>query len=201
MPNRDLEIGRPAPVCGVDEAGRGPLAGPVVAAAVILPPDLPADLAGLNDSKQLSAARREKLFGAITAQCTFAIAEASPAEIDALNIHHATLLAMRRAIEALPVAAAFALIDGKFAPAVAIATQTVIKGDALCSAIAAASILAKVHRDKIMCALAAQHPGYGWERNAGYPTAEHVQALQRLGITPHHRLSFGPVAQQNLLID
>lgn len=201
MPNRDLEIGRPAPVCGVDEAGRGPLAGPVVAAAVILPPDLPADLAGLNDSKQLSAARREKLFGAITTHCTFAIAEASPAEIDALNIHHATLLAMRRAIEALPVAAAFALIDGKFAPDVAIATQAVIKGDALCSAIAAASILAKVHRDKIMCALAAQHPGYGWERNAGYPTAEHVQALRRLGITPHHRLSFGPVAQQNLLID
>jgi ribonuclease HII len=201
MPDRLLELGRPMPVCGVDEAGRGPLAGPVVAAAVILPASLPSVLDGLNDSKKLSAARREKLFSAITAHCAYAIAEASPAEIDALNIHHATLLAMRRAIEALPVPAAFALVDGKFAPSVAIGTQPVIKGDALCSAIAAASILAKVTRDKIMCALSLQHPGYGWERNAGYPTAEHVRALGALGITPYHRRSFGPVSQQCLLID
>ncbi len=201
MPDRLLEQGRPTPVCGVDEAGRGPLSGPVVAAAVILPATLPPALAALDDSKKLSAAKRDILFAAITATCAYGIAQASPAEIDQLNIHHATLLAMQRAIAALPCAPGFILVDGKFIPPVSIPAQAVVKGDALCSAIAAASILAKVSRDKMMCALDTEYPGYGWAHNAGYPTAEHLAALRTLGITPHHRRSFGPVAQQSLLID
>jgi ribonuclease HII len=194
MPDRLLELELGGIVCGVDEAGRGPLAGPVVAAAVILPAELPAELAGLNDSKKLTRKARERLFPLIQQHCHWAIAEASVAEIDSLNIHRATLTAMARAVAALPVSPAHALIDGKFAPPVAAKTHTVIGGDAICVNISAASILAKVARDQIMGDLAALHPGYGWERNAGYGTAEHMAALEQNGTTIHHRRSFAPVA-------
>ncbi len=180
-------------VAGIDEAGRGPLAGPVVAAAVILDANrLPA---GIHDSKTLSRSRREALFEAILEQAMVGIGEASPAEIDEINILQATFLAMRRAVEALPVAPAFALIDGNRAPKLAIACQTVVKGDAKCLSIAAASIVAKVTRDRIMDRLAAETPGFGWERNAGYGTAEHLGALRQIGPTAHHRRSFSPVRE------
>jgi ribonuclease HII len=194
MPDRVLELALDGIVCGVDEAGRGPLAGPVVAAAVILPADLPVELAGLNDSKKLSRKARERLFPLIQQHCHWAIAQASVEEIDTLNIHRATLTAMARAVAGLPVQPGHALIDGKFAPPVAAKTHTVISGDAICVNISAASILAKVARDQIMGQLAALHPQYGWERNAGYGTAEHMAALEQNGATAHHRRSFAPVA-------
>jgi len=181
-----------ARVAGVDEAGRGPLAGPVVAAAVRLDPGrMPP---GLNDSKALSARARDRLFDALHEMAEFAIGEASVAEIDQLNILRASHLAMVRAIDGLPQQPGLVLIDGNLLPrGLKIAGQAVIKGDTLSLSIAAASIVAKVMRDSIMVDLAQQHPGYGWERNAGYPTAEHREALVRLGPTPHHRRSFGPV--------
>ncbi len=179
-------------VAGVDEAGRGPLCGPVTAAAVILDPArIPA---GLNDSKKLSAARRLALEAAIKDSADWAVAHASVGEIDALNIYHAAHLAMCRALAALPRAADFALIDGNRIPkALTLPAEAVVKGDARCLSIAAASILAKVARDRIMVDLAQQHPGYGWAQNAGYPTRDHLDALVRLGVTPHHRRSFRPV--------
>ncbi len=179
-------------IVGVDEVGRGPLAGPVTAAAVILPEGpLPA---GLSDSKALGAARRTALAAEIRACAIVSVAHAEVAEIDALNILQASLLAMRRALEALPVAPGFALIDGnRIPPGLPCPAEAVVKGDARCLSIAAASIVAKVARDAIMADLARAFPGYGWERNAGYPTQAHVAALKRLGVSPHHRRSFAPV--------
>ncbi len=179
-------------VCGVDEAGRGPLAGPVTAAAVVLDPGAIPD--GLNDSKKLTAARREALYRDILACAEVAVGHASVAEIDDMNILRASHLAMRRAVEGLPVAPDLALIDGNLVPG-GLRPQAVplVGGDARSLSIAAASIVAKVCRDRIMVDLAQQHPGYGWERNAGYPTRAHLDALRHLGATPHHRRSFAPV--------
>ncbi|MBV0891797.1 ribonuclease HII [Paracoccus sp. Z118] len=181
-------------VCGVDEAGRGPLAGPVTAAAVILPArGIPR---GLNDSKKLNVAEREKLAARIMACADWAVAHASVAEIDDLNIYHAAHLAMCRAVAALRQRPCVALIDGNRLPReLPVAGRAIIGGDAQCASIAAASILAKVTRDRLMVDLAQQHPGYGWEMNAGYPTPAHKQALQELGPTPIHRRDFAPVHQ------
>lgn len=178
-------------IAGVDEVGRGPLAGPVTAAAVILCADPPA---GLNDSKKLSAKRRDALADEIMARCDWAYSHVWIEEIDALNIYHASHLAMCRAVEGLPRRPDVALIDGNAVPRdLAIPARAIIKGDALSMSIAAASIVAKVLRDRLMVDLAQQHPGYGWERNAGYPTKSHLQALLDLGVTPYHRRSFAPV--------
>jgi ribonuclease HII len=193
------ENGRPngVIVCGVDEVGRGPLAGPVMAAAAIIPPEgLPdAVAARVNDSKKLSERQREDLFPTLAALCPHAVAEASVAEIDSLNILRATLLAMRRAVEALPQPAGFALIDGNKMPLLPCPGRTIVKGDAHSLSIAVASILAKVTRDRFMKKIAADFPVYGWAENAGYPTAAHRAALERFGVTPWHRRSFGPVAK------
>lgn len=189
-------------VCGVDEAGRGPLAGPVVAAAVVLPcawlaGPLPGWCGRIDDSKVVKPALREELFGLITTTLPHGVGIASVAEIDELNILNATLLAMRRAVEALPVAARVAIVDGNRPPSLPCErVETLVDGDALCLSIAAASIVAKVTRDKIMCDLAARYPGYGWERNAGYGTAQHRAAIRTLGATPEHRRSFAPVSEQ-----
>lgn len=184
----------PERVCGVDEAGRGPLAGPVVAAAVILDPHRPID--GLRDSKQLAPARREALAATIQRRArAWAVASATVEEIDRLNILQASLLAMRRAVELLDPSAEFALIDGNRLPALAIPAQALIGGDASTAAIAAASILAKTHRDGLMRALDVQYPGYGFARHFGYATAEHLRALRRLGPCPLHRRSFAPVRE------
>ncbi len=186
-----------ATLAGVDEAGRGPLAGPVVAAAVILDPERP--IAGLRDSKRLTAARRAVLAEQIRTRArAFAIAEADVGEIDALNILNATLLAMRRALAALPGGFGYIMIDGNKAPQLPeslahCVVETVVGGDDRIPEISAASILAKTHRDALMCALDAAYPGYGLARHFGYPTAEHVAALQRLGPSPIHRRSFAPV--------
>jgi ribonuclease HII len=179
-------------VVGVDEVGRGPLAGPVTAAAVRLHPgQIPQ---GLNDSKKLTARRREVLFALIIAQADVSIAHASVTEIDDLNILRASHLAMQRAVEGLPFCADFALIDGNLLPkGLRIPAQAIIGGDARCLSIAAASIVAKVTRDRMMQGLAQLYPGYGWEKNAGYPTKLHLEALLNLGVTPHHRRSFKPV--------
>ncbi|MCY1126530.1 ribonuclease HII [Frigidibacter sp. RF13] len=179
-------------VAGVDEAGRGPLCGPVVAAAVVLDPArLPA---GLNDSKKLSEKRRETLYAAIRAQAEVGVGLASVAEIDEMNILRASHLAMVRAIEALPRVPGHCLIDGNLLPrGLVLSAEAVVKGDARSMSIAAASIVAKVTRDRIMVDLAQQHPGYGWAKNAGYPTKDHLAALRNLGVTPHHRRSFKPV--------
>jgi ribonuclease HII len=179
-------------VAGVDEAGRGPLAGPVVAAAVILDPaDIPA---GLADSKTLGVTRRVALAAEIRARARFAIGQASVDEIDRLNILQASLLAMRRALAALDPAPDLALIDGNQLPkGLPFPARTLVRGDACCLSIAAASILAKVARDAIMADLALRFPVYGWERNAGYPVPAHLDGLNRWGPTPHHRRNFAPV--------
>ncbi len=182
-------------LAGVDEVGRGPLAGAVVAAAVILDPARP--ILGLADSKQLTAERRQRLDGQIREKAlAFAVAEASVAEIDTLNIYHATHLAMRRAIDALAPAAEYLLVDGNRLPGHHVPGQAVVKGDARHPAIAAASILAKVARDAQMVALDGLFPGYGFARHKGYPTREHLAVLERLGPLPEHRRSFGPVKRQ-----
>ncbi len=177
-------------VVGVDEVGRGPLAGPVTAAAVRLDPArIPA---GLRDSKQLTAARREALFPEIMASAEVSIAHATVEEIDTLNILRASHLAMERAIAGLT--ADYVLIDGNLIPrGLVIPATAIIKGDAKCLSIAAASIVAKVTRDRIMVDLAQHYPGYGWAENAGYPTKQHLVALLILGVTPYHRRSFRPV--------
>lgn len=201
--SNERDLGRGRVVCGIDEVGRGPLAGPVVAAAVVLPPDglPPALAAAINDSKAVSRRLREEVEPAIREHAlAWAIAEASVAEIDDINIHKATLLAMSRAYAALSgPAPEVALIDGKFAPALPCEAHPLIKGDGRSLSIAAASILAKVARDREMLRLSTLHPHYGWERNAGYPTPEHLEGLRRFGITPHHRVSFAPVRQQKAL--
>lgn len=179
-------------VCGVDEAGRGPLAGPVVAAAVILDPARP--IAGLRDSKIMTERKRMQVAEQIRQQAlAWAIAEASVEEIDCLNILQATLLAMRRAVEALNPAAQYALIDGNQQPALSIPARTLIKGDATEPAISAASILAKTHRDALMRELDNQHPGYGFAQHVGYGTKQHLEQLKALGPCVLHRRSFAPV--------
>jgi ribonuclease HII len=179
-------------VAGVDEVGRGPLAGPVVAAAVVLDPD--AIPSGLADSKRLSPARRVALASEIHRRAAVGVGLADVAEIDALNILEASMLAMSRALAALPVAPDLALIDGNRCPrGLACPAEAVVRGDARAVSIAAASIVAKVARDAMMADLDRAFPGYGWAINAGYPTPAHLGALTRLGVTPHHRRSFAPV--------
>ncbi|MGE5336692.1 MAG: ribonuclease HII [Gemmatimonadota bacterium] len=179
-------------VCGADEAGRGPLAGPVVAAAVILDPRRP--IQGLRDSKQLPATRRESLAVEIRASAmAWAVAEASVEEIDRLNILQASLLAIGRAIEALNPAAQFALVDGNQLPRLAIPARALVGGDALEPAISAASILAKTHRDALMRALDAAYPAYGFAAHVGYPTPEHLARLREHGPCAVHRRTFAPV--------
>ena len=179
-------------IAGVDEVGRGPLAGPVTAAAVIL--DAGNIPEGLDDSKKLTAKKRDRLFEEIHDKAQVSIAHASVDEIDELNILRASHLAMCRAIEGLSLPPDHALIDGNMIPkGLRIPATTLVKGDGRSLSIAAASIVAKVMRDRIMVDLAQQHPGYGWEKNAGYGTKQHMEALQTLGITPQHRRSFKPV--------
>lgn len=176
-------------VCGCDEAGRGPLCGPVVAAAVILPPDI--EIEGLNDSKKLTEKKREKLFDIIKEKAiAYAIAEASPEEIDEINILNASMLAMRRAVEALPVKADFALIDGNCSRGFEIPTETIVSGDAKSCSIAAASILAKVTRDRGCKELDEAYPMYGIAKHKGYPTKDHMNAVREHGPSPIHRKTF-----------
>ncbi len=191
-PDFALEGALDGPVAGVDEAGRGPWAGPVVAGAAILDPaDTPA---GIADSKTLSAARRETLYDALEGCARIGVGVASVAEIDRLNILAATMLAMRRAVDDLGVVPGHVLVDGNRLPELPCPATAVVRGDARVVSIAAASIVAKVTRDRIMAALAQDHPGFGWERNAGYGTPEHRAALDARGVTPHHRRSFAPIA-------
>ena len=192
VPCLTRERSRGGIVAGVDEAGRGPLAGPVVAAAVVLDPDCYPD--GLNDSKVLTAARREALLAMLRDCAEIGVGIATVAEIETLNIHWATMLAMERAVAALPRGPGHVLVDGNRKPRWTHSTETVVGGDALCLSIAAASIVAKVTRDAIMAGLAPAHPGYGWATNMGYATAEHCAGLVRLGATVHHRRAFAPVA-------
>ena len=176
-------------VCGCDEAGRGPLCGPVVAAAVILPCDFPIE--GLNDSKKLSEKKREQLYTLITENAiAYGIAEASPAEIDEINILNASMLAMRRAVEKLTVPADFALIDGNCSRGFNIPTETIIKGDAKSASVAAASILAKVTRDRLCAEQDKLYPEYGIAKHKGYPTKEHMEAVRKYGPSPIHRITF-----------
>ena len=185
-------------VCGVDEAGRGPLAGPVVAAAVILDPKNP--ILGLNDSKKLSAKRREALAVEIRAKAlAWSVAEASVEEIDRINILQASLLAMRRAVEGLAVSPEKAVIDGNRCPQLDCPAEAIVGGDGKVASIAAASILAKTVRDAGMLLLHADYPMYGFDRHMGYPTAFHLQALRLHGASPVHRRSYAPVAQLSLL--
>lgn len=188
-------LAMPEGAAGVDEAGRGPLAGPVVAAAVILDPDRP--IPGLADSKTLTPARRTMLAEAIrTRALAYAVCAIEAAEIDALNILRASLKAMQLSVQALPRTPVEAWVDGnQRPPALGIPIRTVVGGDALLPAISAASILAKTHRDSLLVALAQRHPGYGFEHHFGYPTAAHLRALDQLGPCVEHRRSFAPVAR------
>ena len=195
-----LEQASPGPVAGIDEVGRGPWAGPVVVAAVVFPcrNSLPPILRhGLNDSKTLSPARRETLFAELPACTVIGLGAASVAEIDCFNILQATLRAMARAITQLErqmeTGPSLALVDGTHVPLLSCPVRAVIKGDSKSLSIAAASIVAKVTRDRLMVKLGRRYPGFGWERNTGYGTAEHREGLVRLGITPHHRRSFKPI--------
>lgn len=186
-------------VCGVDEAGRGPLAGPVVSAAVVFPPHSDLEkmgLSGLNDSKKLSPGVRAVLDGVIRVQAlAVGVGVVSPQEIDRINIRQAALLSMSQAISLVPVPD-YVLVDGRDWPeGLALPGEAIVRGDGRSATIAAASVVAKVHRDKIMACLAEQYPAYGWERNRGYPTKEHLKALQKEGVTEQHRLSFAPVAR------
>lgn len=190
----------PGLLAGVDEAGRGPLAGPVVAAAVILDERQP--IAGLADSKKLTARRRELVYEEILAKALCcSIAQASVEEIDQLNILHATMLAMRRAVEGLRLKPAKVLVDGNRLPTLQVRAEAIVQGDAKVAAISAASILAKVTRDRWCLEVDASYPGYGFARHKGYGTAEHLQALRSLGATMEHRRSFAPVAQALLRAD
>ena len=192
-PDLEREGRLPQPVAGVDEAGRGSWAGPVIAAAVILDPARIPD--GLDDSKKLSPARRRDLMARLMDAAWTGVGCAGVADIDRLNILEATMLAMARAVDALPVAPAHVLIDGNRVPKLACSATAVVRGDAACLSIAAASIVAKVTRDRIMADLSRSFPDYGWQRNAGYGTREHANALERHGATPHHRRSFSPVSR------
>ena len=189
----------PGLVCGIDEAGRGPLAGPVVAAAVILDSRRP--IPGLNDSKKLSEKKRDALAVLIRERAlAWAVAEATVEEIDRLNILHATMLAMQRAVAGLAVTPIAELVDGNRCPQLAMSAEAVVKGDGKIASIAAASILAKTVRDAGMLALHAEYPNYGFDRHMGYPTAAHFAALETHGASPVHRRSFGPVARQLSLL-
>ena len=195
-PVEQLPLGWCAPglLAGVDEAGCGPLAGPVVAAAVIL--DDQAPIAGLADSKALTAARRERLFDEIHARALcVSVAQASVDEIDRLNILQARLLAMKRAVESLRLVPRHVLVDGNRLPVLRVPAEAVVRGDAKVPAISAASIVAKVHRDRLCAELHAQWPQYGFDGHKGYPTREHLAALRRLGACPAHRRSFAPVRE------
>jgi ribonuclease HII len=200
MPTLDMELAAGGRVAGVDEAGRGPLAGPVVAAAVVLGAGTPPQLAVLlDDSKKLTAEQRLAAYLALRASSAeIGIGAASVAEILRLNILHASMLAMRRAVARLLVVPDLALVDGNYPPKLDCAVRCVVGGDALCLSIAAASIVAKVVRDRAMSRLATRCPGYGWDMNAGYATVQHREALWRLGPTRHHREAFGTVAQLRL---
>ena len=203
MPDYRLETEAGGRVAGVDEAGRGPLAGPVVAAAVVFPRGVPNRLAALlDDSKKLSATQRERAFAALFADgiAEIGIGAASVTEIFRRNILQAALLAMRRAVSRLPSPPDFALIDGNKSPALSCPSRCVIGGDGISLSIAAASIVAKVIRDRAMARLALRHPGYGWADNAGYGTTAHRDALHRLGITAHHRAGFGTVRRLRLVV-
>lgn len=179
-------------LAGVDEVGRGPLAGPVVAAAVILDPERPIE--GLTDSKKLTAKRRELIAVEIKQKAlAWAIANVEAEEIDQLNIHHATLLAMKKAVSQLQITPTHAKVDGKFCPQLNCVTEAVIKGDLTVPEISAASIIAKVSRDNLMADYHHQYPQYGFHKHAGYPTKYHLVALAEHGITPLHRKSYGPV--------
>lgn len=192
LPNYTHELQHAYPVTGVDEAGRGPLAGPVVAAAVILNPQ--AIPPGLNDSKKLNPTQREALFTVITASAQYGIGHASVEEIDTINILNATLLAMQRAIVALPIVPQHILVDGnRLPPSLPCNATAIVKGDSKSLSIAAASIIAKVTRDRIMQQLCAEFPHYGFSRHAGYGTKAHLAALQQRGPCPQHRQSFAPV--------
>jgi ribonuclease HII len=191
-PDMLLEAASPSPVCGVDEAGRGPWAGPVSAAAVILHPDRVPE--GLNDSKKLTAKARERLEVEIKqAAVAWAVAFATVEEIATLNILHASGLAMRRAVMALTVTPAFALVDGNYAFALSVPVKTVVGGDGVCCSIAAASILAKTARDRLMVEMDRHHPGYGFAGHKGYGAPVHIEALERLGPCPIHRMSWAPI--------
>lgn len=190
LESAELQLGN-GPVAGVDEAGRGPWAGPVVAAAVIL--DRERIPAGLDDSKALDADAREAAFARIMATALVGVGIADVARIDRDNILQATMHAMGQAVSALAAAPGLVLIDGNRLPRLDCAARAIVKGDAKCLSIAAASIIAKVTRDRLMVALAVEYPGYGFERHKGYGVPEHKDALARLGVTPHHRRSFKPV--------
>jgi ribonuclease HII len=191
QPDFSFEEKYDGPVAGLDEVGRGPLAGPVVAAAVIL--DAGNIPKGLNDSKKLTSKKREALVLEIEATALIGIGQASVEEIDDINILEASMLAMRRALQNLPKDPVACLVDGNRDPGLSFPTRCLIKGDSLSLSIAAASIIAKVFRDKLMTELAKKHPEYGWEQNAGYGVPHHLKALDAVGPCPHHRKSFQPV--------
>lgn len=201
MPDLSHESALGGIVAGIDEVGRGPLAGPVIAAAVIIDPaTLPLRLAAeLDDSKKLSARKRDLLAALVLEHCHVGFGQADVEDIDRLNILKATFLAMRRALEALNRPVDHALVDGNQVPPLDCPVRCLVGGDGLSLSIAAASVVAKVRRDRMMADLALLHPGYGWEKNAGYGTAQHLEALRRQGPTPHHRRSFAPIAQLSLL--
>jgi ribonuclease HII len=193
-PDYSFEAAHGAPqlrICGIDEAGRGPLAGPVVAAAVVL--DMENCPEGLDDSKKLDEAKREALFAELSLRAEIGVGIASVEEIEELNILWATMLAMSRSCAALETQPGFALIDGNRVPKLDCPARAIVGGDARVVSIAAAAVVAKVPRDRIMNELATAHPGYGWETNRGYGTPEHLDALNRLGVTPHHRKAFAPI--------
>lgn len=198
-PDFSIEQASQKRCCGIDEVGRGPLCGPVVAAAVILPYDTPSDiLEQIHDSKKLSLKKRSYLFEKITEFGKIGIGEADVAEIDDINILNATMRAMTRALENLQknseTSPEYALIDGNRLPKdLPLPAEAVVKGDSKSLSIAAASIIAKHHRDTYMAELEKNYPGYGWSKNAGYGTKQHLQALRELGVTPHHRRTFRPI--------
>ncbi len=192
---RDLRAQHGPLIAGVDEVGRGPLAGPVVACAVVMPPEKRA-MPGINDSKQLSAKKREVMVVRIRERAiAIGIGAASVREIDRYNIYQASVLAIRRALRRLPLTPDHVVVDGRFIRTLDTVHTAVVHGDARCYSIACASIVAKITRDRVMRALARRHPGYRWEHNVGYATAGHLQGIADIGITPHHRRSFLPVRQ------
>ncbi|MDQ3079216.1 MAG: ribonuclease HII [Pseudomonadota bacterium] len=192
-----LEIPFPMPLAGVDEAGCAPLAGPVVAAAVVL--DREKFPRGIDDSKKLPIAAREAIFGRLYKVARIGVGIASVEEIDEINIYWARMLAMSRAVEALGFEPAWVLVDGNATPRWQRPSKAIVAGDAKCRSIAAASIIAKVTRDRIMADHAVTYPGYGWETNRGYPTPQHIRALDTHGLTPLHRRSFAPVRERQQL--
>jgi len=194
MPHWKLERSVEGIVIGVDEAGCAPLAGPVVAAAVVLDRKIPRRLARrIDDSKKLPAEEREEIFARLPDHAQIGVGQASVEEIEQINILRAAQLAMRRAVDSLGVTPALIIVDGNRLPGFSFPTRCVVGGDGISLSIAAASIVAKVTRDREMKSLAESFPGYGWEHNVGYPTPEHRAALQRLGLTPHHRRTFRAV--------